>query len=97
MFFLNIYDSNNVILFFPFLKKNYFPSIRLKIVPDHTLINPLEKIALNGCVTGLGCIESAYMVQCTPCIKDVMHPDKAALLVYLQYLTQLEVIQIFFN
>ncbi|XP_043476736.1 uncharacterized protein C05D11.1-like [Leptopilina heterotoma] len=63
---------------------------KLKIHADHEFINPLGNIALNGCVTGLGCIESAFMVQCTPSIKDFMHPDKAALMVYLQYLTQLE-------
>ncbi|XP_033227850.1 uncharacterized protein C05D11.1-like [Belonocnema kinseyi] len=64
---------------------------KLHIIPDNALIKAEEEIALNGCVTGLGCIESAYMVQCSNVhIKDYLHQDLAPLLVYLQYLTQTE-------
>ena len=68
---------------------------RLVIFADHVSIKSPEKIELSGCVTGLGCIESAYMIQCVPCIKDYQDPEFPALLVYLQYLTQTEVMKAF--
>ncbi|XP_001603808.1 uncharacterized protein C05D11.1 [Nasonia vitripennis] len=63
---------------------------KLHVVQDYELINPLSEINLNGCVTGLGCIESAFFLQCSRGIKDYQHPDLPPLLVCLQYLTQLE-------
>lgn len=42
-------------------------------------------------VTGVGAVESTYLCQTTPCIKDFNDPDLAVLLVFFQYLTQLEV------
>jgi len=39
----------------------------------------------------MGAIESSYFIQVTDCINDFNHPDMAALLVFLQYFTQLEV------
>ncbi|XP_033228376.1 uncharacterized protein C05D11.1-like isoform X2 [Belonocnema kinseyi] len=63
---------------------------KLNIAFDSTLMKKPEEISLNGCVTGLGSVESAYLVQSVPCIQDFLHPDLAPLLVYLQYLTQAE-------
>lgn len=54
-------------------------------------MNPREKIPLEGCVLGLGCVESAYLSQTGPCLNDFESPDLAPLLVCLQYLTQVEV------
>ena len=54
------------------------------------LMNRKSEIPLQGCVMGLGCIDSAYFSQCTRCIKDFHDPDLAPLMVCLQYLTQLE-------
>lgn len=69
----------------------YLIIYRLHVVPDYELVNPLSEINLNGCVTGLGCIESAFLLQCSRGINDYQHPDLPPLLVCLQYLTQLEV------
>lgn len=64
---------------------------RLVPVPDYKLIKPFSEIDTNGCVTGLGSVESAFLNQCCPGIKNYLDPDFAPLLVCLQYLTQLEV------
>lgn len=39
----------------------------------------------------MGAIESSYFTQVTDCISDFDDPNMAALLVFLQYFTQLEV------
>jgi len=54
-------------------------------------MNSSEDISINGCVTGLGCIETSFLYQTCPCITDYQHPDLPALRVCLQYLTQAEV------
>lgn len=43
-----------------------------------------------GTVVGLGCIESAFLYHSCPCIKSFSDPDLAPILLFLQYLTQLE-------
>ncbi|XP_033325130.2 uncharacterized protein C05D11.1 [Megalopta genalis] len=63
---------------------------RLDIIPDSMLINPPHEISINGCVTGLGCIESSFLIQSCQCINNYQHIDLAPLLVCLQYLIQLE-------
>ncbi|XP_011314165.1 uncharacterized protein C05D11.1 [Fopius arisanus] len=63
---------------------------KLQILPDWKLINSKEEIKLQGCVLGLGCVDSAFLSQTCACINDFEHPDLAPLLVCLQYLTQLE-------
>lgn len=54
-------------------------------------MNSADDIAINGCVTGLGCIESSFLCQTCPCITDYQNPDLPALAVCLQYLIQVEV------
>lgn len=43
-----------------------------------------------GTVVGLGCIESAFLYHATPAIHSFNDPDLPALMLFLQYLTQLE-------
>jgi len=43
-----------------------------------------------GMIIGVGSVESSYLKQCTPCVTDYSNPDIAAIMVYIQYLTQLE-------
>ncbi|KAJ8679467.1 hypothetical protein QAD02_015254 [Eretmocerus hayati] len=62
----------------------------IHVVPDHELMKPLSKIDLNGCVTSLGCVESSYLLQSCPGIKDYLSPDLARFMVCAQYFTQLE-------
>ncbi|XP_046735682.1 uncharacterized protein C05D11.1-like [Diprion similis] len=63
---------------------------KLRVTQDWALMIPPADEPANSCVTGLGCIESAFFCQCSPCIKDFLSPDLVPLLVFLQYLTQLE-------
>ncbi|CAL1295066.1 unnamed protein product [Larinioides sclopetarius] len=43
-----------------------------------------------GLIIGVGSVETAYLLQCSPCITSYTDPDYAPLLVLIQYLTQLE-------
>ena len=43
-------------------------------------------------VVGVGSVESSFLYRNVPCIKDKMDPDHAPLLLYQQYMTQLEVL-----
>ncbi|KAG5670312.1 hypothetical protein PVAND_000588 [Polypedilum vanderplanki] len=64
----------------------------LMVTPDHMLINEngnLEK-EFTGSVVGVGCVESGFMFHTSPGIKSFMDPDMSAILLYLQYLSQLE-------
>ncbi|XP_015108597.1 uncharacterized protein C05D11.1 [Diachasma alloeum] len=63
---------------------------KLEVLPDWKLVNSKEEIKLQGCVLGLGCVDSAFLSQTCSCINDFEDPDLAPLLVCLQYLTQLE-------
>ncbi|EZA55862.1 hypothetical protein X777_04081 [Ooceraea biroi] len=62
----------------------------LNSTPDWALTNSFEDIPINGCITGVGCIESSFLSQVCPCINDYQHPDLPALKVCLKYLTQAE-------
>ncbi|XP_025203253.1 uncharacterized protein C05D11.1-like isoform X2 [Melanaphis sacchari] len=57
---------------------------------DHEYILPNDECKIRACAVGMGAIESSYFIQVTDCIKDFSHPDIPALLVFLQYFTQLE-------
>ncbi|KAL7287806.1 hypothetical protein TKK_0018181 [Trichogramma kaykai] len=63
---------------------------KLQVVPEYTLMKTPEEMECNGCVTGIGCVESAFLSQCAPSINSYLDPDSAPLLVCLQYFTQLE-------
>lgn len=45
----------------------------------------------NGCLVGLGCVDSAFLCQTVSTIRDFNDPDLPALLVFIQYVTQVEV------
>ncbi|KAF6215152.1 hypothetical protein GE061_009903 [Apolygus lucorum] len=61
---------------------------KLKVTPDWKLLQ--EKMGDESAVTGAGAVESTYLCQTTPSIQDFNDPDLATLLVFFQYLTQLE-------
>jgi hypothetical protein len=50
-----------------------------------------------GCIVGVGCVESSYLKHCCPGLTGYQHKDRPALMVFAQYLTQLEVIKIEFG
>ena len=41
-------------------------------------------------IVGVGSVESSYLTQSSRCFTNFNHPDLPALMVYCQYLTQLE-------
>ena len=41
-------------------------------------------------ITGLGAIETSFLMAAVPCINDFSHPDLPALRVAMQYLIQVE-------
>jgi hypothetical protein len=69
---------------------------RLHVTDDWTLILPPNKNSNRSCVVGLGCIESSFLCQTTPCVRDFNDENLAPVLLFLQYLTQLEVGKLYF-
>lgn len=65
---------------------------RLRSVTDHELMKNCEESEDLSCIAGVGAVKSAFYCQTTPAVKDFLDEDLAPLLVFLQYLTQLEVI-----
>ncbi|XP_050435416.1 uncharacterized protein C05D11.1-like isoform X2 [Adelges cooleyi] len=59
-------------------------------VDDYKYTLPVAQCVNRACIVGMGSIESSFFVQITDCINDFNHPDLPALLVFLQYFTQLE-------
>lgn len=49
----------------------------------------LEK-DFTGTIVGVGCVESGFLFHTSPGIKNFLDPDYAVLMLYLQYLSQLE-------
>jgi hypothetical protein len=68
---------------------------RLHVTDDWTLILPPSEDLIRSCVVGLGCIESSFLCQTTPCITDFSDEHLAPVLVFIQYLTQPEVGKLF--
>ncbi|KAJ8921035.1 hypothetical protein NQ315_015831 [Exocentrus adspersus] len=60
---------------------------KLNVTPDYKL---LDFSPLNGCIIGMGCLESSFFYQSTKSITSYTDPDLPALMLYLQYLTQAE-------
>jgi len=43
-----------------------------------------------GLIVGVGSVESSFLIQWTQCLSDFDDPDYPAVLVFIQYLTQVE-------
>ncbi|XP_059607775.1 uncharacterized protein C05D11.1-like [Phlebotomus argentipes] len=65
---------------------------QLKVINDWSLMDAEAALADGtvGTVVGLGCVEGAFLIQAAPAIRDFMDPELPALLLFLQYLSQLE-------
>ncbi|XP_046677319.1 uncharacterized protein C05D11.1-like [Homalodisca vitripennis] len=63
---------------------------QLRVTNDWQLLLDHSASKVCNCVVGMGAVESTYFCQTTPTIRDFLDPDLAPLLVFLQYLTQLE-------
>ena len=57
---------------------------------DKNFVLPITEGQGQGVIAGVGSVESSYLIQATSCPVDHMHPDLAAIQVFIQYLTQLE-------
>lgn len=62
---------------------------QLKIIPDYKLMD-YNGIASHGVILGMGCVESSFLFQAAPAINNFTDPDLPALMLFLQYLLQLE-------
>lgn len=64
---------------------------KMQIMPDWKLINEKSQFENEcGIILGLGCVESAFLNSAVSSINNFMDPDLPALMLFLQYLTQLE-------
>lgn len=63
----------------------------LNVIPDWKVLN-INGIYPNmeGTVVGLGCVESCFLIHASSSINDFNDKNLPALMLYLQYLTQLE-------
>ncbi|XP_039445648.1 uncharacterized protein C05D11.1-like [Culex pipiens pallens] len=67
------------------------PKKQLTVIPDWKLHTPGGNLANStGVVLGLGSVESAFLYSSSKAITDFNDEDLAPLLLFLQYLTQLE-------
>lgn len=64
---------------------------RFEIPQDHMYLSPAIGKSLKGCVVGMASADSAFVYHSTCSINDFNHPDLPALLVFIQYMTQVEV------
>lgn len=65
----------------------------LRVIPDWREMNYKGfglKNGVNGTVIGMGSVESAFLFHAVEALNNFLSPDLPALMVYLQYLTQLE-------
>jgi len=74
-----------------FLKIDDVPKEKmLTIIPDSILRSHESLDAISGYITGVGSVDSGYLLQTTACITEHTHWDIPALMTAIQYLTQLE-------
>lgn len=62
----------------------------LNIIPDSQLVSHENLGNVTGFLTGVGSVESAYLLQTTRCVSEHRDWDVPAILTAIQYLTQLE-------
>ena len=67
----------------------YF-TFRPEIVSDESLLYGENEGPAAGVIVGVGSVESSFLIQTTRCSAGFEDPDLPALMVYIQYLTQLE-------
>ncbi|KAG7174925.1 Peptidase M16 inactive domain and insulinase-containing protein [Homarus americanus] len=74
-----------------FVSKKETPKERLlNIIPDSELLSHENLGNITGFLTGVGSVESAYLLQSTSCVTEHRDWDVPAILTAIQYLTQLE-------
>lgn len=62
----------------------------LNVIPDSELRTNEDLGSITGFLTGVGSVESAYLLQYTRCVTEHRDWDVPAILTAIQYLTQLE-------
>ncbi|KAL3870528.1 hypothetical protein ACJMK2_038582 [Sinanodonta woodiana] len=71
-------------------KTHQFISDRCAMKKTSDFVIPLESSLEKQIIVGVGSVESSYLIQAVPCIDSYSHPDIPAIMVFIQYLTQLE-------
>ncbi|KAK3592274.1 hypothetical protein CHS0354_037563 [Potamilus streckersoni] len=71
-------------------KKDQFPPDRCTMKKTSEFVLSMESSPEKQIIVGVGSVESSYLVQVVPCIDSYSHPDYPAIMVFIQYLTQLE-------
>ncbi|XP_013400143.1 uncharacterized protein C05D11.1 [Lingula anatina] len=58
---------------------------------SHSFLRTLEETSQSmGIICGVAAVESAYLILSVPCLTTYIHADTAPVMVFIQYLTQLE-------
>lgn len=70
---------------------SFFDRLGVEVNPCSSYLLSYSEGPAAGVIIGVGAIESAFLVQTIPSLNSFMHPDLAAIQVFIQYLTQLEV------
>ena len=68
----------------------YYFICRPAVKSDKEFVIPFTDSPGKGVIAGVGSVESSFLVQTTPCPVGFNDPDLPAIMVYIQYLTQLE-------
>ncbi|XP_065211610.1 uncharacterized protein C05D11.1-like [Planococcus citri] len=63
---------------------------RINISQDKEYLRKPLNSKYKSCVVGMANVDSAYLYHCCESINDFYHPDLPALLVFIQFITQLE-------
>lgn len=80
-----------LLIFFTWYISFIFFFFSLNIIPDSELISNEDLGNTTGFLTGVGSVESAYLIQSTRCVSEHRDWDVPAILTAIQYLVQLEV------
>ena len=70
---------------------NILLTLCFSIPPVKKSSSYLAKNPVHGKIVGVGSVESSFLFQVTRCIDSFDHPDLAAIMVFLECLTTLEV------
>ncbi|KAH3800856.1 hypothetical protein DPMN_154499 [Dreissena polymorpha] len=65
-------------------------SSSIKMRPPFDYVVPISECKTPSVIAGLGSVESAYLIQGVSCVKSHLHEDLAPIMVYIQFLIQME-------
>lgn len=72
----------------PAIKDKTLSMQKSKVKASHEFIT--DDVPFRQAIIGVGSVESSFLIQAVPCVSDFYHKDLAAIMVFIQYMTQLE-------